>query len=185
VTPEHASIYGKVTELLARLGARDVEHLNNDLEAHLQGTYALLTAWRAPESTRLAGLLHALYGTFGFERALVSRDARPEVAALIGDEAEALVYFYCACDRSFCYPQLARSDTPLWRDRFTSAEFHPPGVQLAAFCELTLANEIDVAQHDRTHWHLYLPLFRSVRFAAHVSAAGLDAFRRCSSSLSV
>lgn len=164
--------------LLARLGARDVAHLNNALEAHLQGTYALLTAWQAPEATRLAGLLHALYGTFGFEHALIGLDKRPEVAALIGAQAEAAIYFYCACDRPFCYRQLATRDAPLWRDRFTGTVSQPPAAQLAAFCDLTLANEIDVARHDRTYWPLYVPLFRSARFAAYACAAGIEAFQR-------
>jgi hypothetical protein len=181
LSPDQAAIYCQVMALLGHPAPEPTGHPGGDLEAHLAATCALLTQWRAPPALCLAGLMHALYGTFGFEPALAPLPARPAIVALLGEAAEALVYFYCACDRPFCYPELARSDTPLWRDRFTGVVFHPEEETLTAFCELTLANELDVARHDRSYWHRYERLFASRRFAARISAAGLHAlleFRR-------
>jgi hypothetical protein len=177
MTPRHSEIHRQLMTLLGSPAACNVGHPSGDLEAHLQATYALLTRWQAPEPVCLAGLAHALYGTFGFEPALAPLSARPDVAAVLGEAAEMIVYFYCACDRPFCYPELARSDTPQWRDRFSGAVFHPRAEELAAFCELTLANELDVARHDRSHWHHYQRLFACPRFVARVSVAGLDSLR--------
>ncbi|MFF1641448.1 DUF6817 domain-containing protein [Streptomyces sp. NPDC058246] len=53
-------------------------------------------------------------GTFahtdGFATALLPGDRRADLAAVIGAEAEGIVYLYASCDRKGAYPDLTRPD---------------------------------------------------------------------------
>src|SRR5690348_14706788 len=90
---------------LAKLGAEELQHLNGSLLSHLQGTYELLKGWGNREELCQAGLYHAVYGTFAFEGSLVDLKKRESIAALIGAEAEKIVYYYGACSRDYFYPR--------------------------------------------------------------------------------
>jgi hypothetical protein len=126
--------------LLTAHGASEIAHPGGTLLAHLKRVHALLDEWNARPALRLAGLCHAFYGTDGFPTALGSRE---ELAPVIGEEAEELVYFYASCDRRFSYSRLV--DGP-FRDRFTAAVLDPPPGRRRDFAELTAANELDIAQ---------------------------------------
>jgi len=76
------------------------------------------------------------------------RTERPSLAAVIGPDAEALVYLYASCDRSHLYPQIGAADRPSFRDRFTAETFVPDPASFAAFMELTFANELDMFRDD-------------------------------------
>jgi len=69
---------------------------------------------------------------------------RDELAAVIGEEAERLVYFYASCDRHFSYPHLGEPAGG-FRDRFTATVLSPPQATRQDFAELTAANELDIA----------------------------------------
>jgi hypothetical protein len=87
-------------------------------------------------------------GRTGFEEHFLSTAERPALAALIGNEAEALVYFYASCDRDFFYPQLESgigSSEPSFRDRFTGDCFTPARHLVTQFVDLTYANEGELA----------------------------------------
>ena len=88
-----------VLKKLRELGAHELSHINGDLEKHLKGTRNLLAEWGNSEPVCMAGLYHAVYGTEDFPEELVPLDKRQEIAKIIGEDAEALVYFYGACDR--------------------------------------------------------------------------------------
>jgi hypothetical protein len=133
-----------MSELLAVRGAARISHPGGTLLAHLQRVHALLAHWGARPAVRLAGLYHAFYGTDGFATALGSPSRRDELAAIIGKEAERLVYFYASCDRRFSYPRLAERAGP-FKDRFTGTVLHPPLPLRREFAELTAANELDIA----------------------------------------
>jgi hypothetical protein len=86
------------------------------------------------------------------------------------------VYIYAACDRPYFYPSLARDDHPQYLDRFTSAVFTLTGEDLGPFCELTLANELDVFasngdEYLEQYGRYYVPLFASDRFRRRLSAS--------------
>lgn len=131
---------------LAAMGAGALAHVNGDLFGHLKGTCELLKRWGAPRHVCLAGLYHAVYGTAGFADQLLPLERRRDVAMVIGDAAEELVYLFSACDRADLYPRLDRRESPLrFRDRFSGATSVPPAALLAGFCELTLANEAEIA----------------------------------------
>ncbi|MET8009056.1 DUF6817 domain-containing protein [Streptomyces sp. NPDC005271] len=141
-----AAADGAVT-LLRRLGAAGIAHPGGTLLAHLQRVRARLAAWGARPDLQLAGLCHAFYGTDGFPVTLLPLDRRTELAAVIGAEAEALVYLYASCDREATYPTLTDADAA-FHDRFTGRT-HTPEPQLRRdFAELSAANELDLARID-------------------------------------
>ncbi|MFD4561463.1 DUF6817 domain-containing protein [Streptomyces sp. NPDC058469] len=141
----------QATDLLRQLGAETIPHPGGTLLAHLDRVRARLATWGARPDLQLAGLCHAFYGTDGFPTALLPLDRRAELRAVIGEEAEAIVYFYASCDRKATYPVLADR----FHDRFTGTSRVPePGLR-EDFAELTAANELDLAQRDlafRAKW---------------------------------
>ena len=152
--------------LLRELGAGQLAHPGGTLLAHLERVHARLGAWGARPELRLAGLCHAFYGTDGFATALLPVGRRAELAAVIGAEAEEIVYFYASCDRAASYPTLAADDrrrgrrgpaadneavssvAPAFRDRFTGHVHSPDRQSRRDFAELSAANELDLARID-------------------------------------
>lgn len=133
--------------LLEELGARTLDHPGGTLLAHLCRVRERLAVWGAHPALQLAGLCHACYGTDGFPVPLLPLERRAELAAVIGAEAEALVYLYGSCDRGVSYPTLAEPDAA-FRDRFTGHTFVPDRGQRRDFAELSAANELDIARVD-------------------------------------
>jgi hypothetical protein len=159
------------------LGAEGTAHPGGTLLTHLQRVQARLATWKARPALQLAGLCHAFYGTDGFPTALLPLDRRNELAAVIGAEAEAIVYLYASCDRKATYPALHQADAA-FHDRFTGRS-HVPGPQLRRdFTELSAANELDLAIVDsgfRDKWGLQLlALFSRVQ-----KLLGADAWLAC------
>ncbi|MER7000289.1 DUF6817 domain-containing protein [Streptomyces sp. NPDC000410] len=145
---------GRAAELLRACGAAGLEHPGGTLLAHLERVRERLAWWGARPELQLAGLCHAFYGTDGFSTSLLPLERRGELAAAIGEEAEALVYFYASCDRELSYATLAQDDA-VFRDRFTGETFTPTLRQRQEFAELTAANELDLAEVNdafRTEW---------------------------------
>jgi hypothetical protein len=124
-------------------------HLFGDLLTHLCAVEDLVRAWGGSDLLALAALGHATYGTHGFEPHLLELRDRPVLAATIGAEAEALVYFYASCDRDAFYPQLESPDSTLadlhFRDRFAGVDLAPRAEQVTQFVDLTYANEVELA----------------------------------------
>ncbi|MFE2066114.1 DUF6817 domain-containing protein [Streptomyces sp. NPDC059467] len=140
--------------LLHELGAAGIAHPGGTLLAHLLRVHDQLAAWDARPALRLAGLCHACYGTDGFPTALLAPDRRAELAAVIGAEAEAVVYLYGACDRKATYPVLAEPGAPV-HDRFTGRPRIPEPRLRRDLAELTAANELDLVRIDpsfRERW---------------------------------
>ncbi|MFD9478545.1 DUF6817 domain-containing protein [Streptomyces nojiriensis] len=132
---------------LRELGAQEIAHPGGTLLAHLERVQGVLASWGARPALRRAGLCHAFYGTDGFPTALLPLARRAELAAVIGDEAEAIVYGYAACDRAASYPTLACGEAA-FRDRFTG-RVHSPALELRRdLAELSAANELDIARID-------------------------------------
>jgi len=131
--------------LLRVRGAAGVEHPGGDLLSHLVRTEEILGGWGAPAAVARAGLLHAVYGTSALPTSLLALKDRATVRELIGDEAEAIVYRYGACDRAATYPGLGGA-TVAFTDRFTGAVEEIGGAEMEAFALLTVANELDVVR---------------------------------------
>ncbi|WP_371413854.1 DUF6817 domain-containing protein [Streptomyces lunaelactis] len=143
-------ISGSTKEAVALLrehGAEGMPHPGGTLLAHLDRVRQRLSQWGARPELQLAGLCHAFYGTDGFAHALLPLDRRSELAAVIGTEAEELVYFYASCDRRASYATLADEDAA-FRDRFTGGTYPPSRARRRDFAELTAVNELDLARAD-------------------------------------
>ena len=132
-------------EKLNKLGAGEFEHLNGSLIEHLNGTYQLLIKWGASLELCDSGLYHAAYGTAGFESQVVPLSQRADIAKIIGSSAEEIVYLYCSCDRNFFYKNFDSNNPISFRDRFTEKKFKLTHKQAQQFCELTVANELELA----------------------------------------
>jgi len=132
-------------QVLSMLGAGDFEHLDGSLVEHLQGTKDLLQQWGATIELQDAGLYHAVYGTAGFSQNLVSTDQREKIADVIGCPAEEIVYQYCACDRKAFFSRVGQDENPRFPNRFTGESYYLSDGMLRDFCELTVANEIEIA----------------------------------------
>lgn len=169
-----------IFQKLASLGAGEFAHLHGSLGTHLIAVAELLKEWGADESLCCAGLFHAAYGTIGFDQSMVSLDRRQEISALIGVAAEALVYTYCACDRMKVWPQIAQGKMVTFYDRFTGAHHLIEDRELMAFCELSCANELELAFSDAefaAQMRLKLkPLFR--QWAPFLSESAVLAVER-------
>jgi catechol 2,3-dioxygenase-like lactoylglutathione lyase family enzyme len=143
-----AAVRPAVQALLRARGAGETEHPGGTLLDHLNRVARLLAEWGAGPDLQAAGLCHAMYGTDGFDHALMGTDERALLAELIGERAEALVHLYAGCDRAVVYPRLASERPVVFRDRFTGREHTPSPPDVRAFVEITAANELDVLAHN-------------------------------------
>lgn len=130
---------------LDALGGDRFPHVNGSLAQHLRGTEALLRRWGNRDALCRAGLYHAVYGTAGIRGALVGLASRGAIEELIGAEAEALVYTYGACDRATFHPRIGTPAQLRFADRFAASQYRIDEGRLRDFCELTLANELELA----------------------------------------
>ncbi|WP_030762087.1 DUF6817 domain-containing protein [Streptomyces sp. NRRL F-2664] len=137
----------RVVARLRELGAQDIAHPGGTLLSHLERVSGLLASWGARPALQRAGLCHALYGTDGFPVALLPLERRAEAAAVIGAEAESIVYLYASCDRAASYPTLDRAEAA-FRDRFTGCVHTPTEAARRDLAELSAANELDLARID-------------------------------------
>ena len=168
-----------VGHLLA-MGADRFAHVSGPLSEHLHRTQALLRQWGNRSAVCLAGLYHAVYGTEGIRGSLVGLDARATIGAIIGDEAEQIAYVYGACARSRFHPRIGTVDQLRFADRFTGTEYPITASALRDFCELTLANELELATRSdafRAEYRDELSAFFD-RMRGLVSDAGFEAYRR-------
>ena len=167
-------------EALKKLGAGDFKHLNGALIDHLKGTRDILVNWGGNLTLCDAGLYHAAYGTNEFSESMVSLSKRQDIANLIGKEAEELVYLYCSCDRGFVFPKIGLSKYISFKDRFSGVEFLLSEKQAKLFCELTVANEMELVYSSESFKNKYgkelLKLFESMQ--NYLSPQAVNAFRQ-------
>jgi len=77
-----------------------LEHTGDtSFDEHLSGVQAVLRNWGAPDHVCLAGLMHSIYGTEGFQGFKLPLSSRPVIRSLIGEKAERLVWIFCMVDR--------------------------------------------------------------------------------------
>ncbi len=92
---------------------------------------------------------------------------------IIGIEAEDIVYLYCACDRDYFWPQIDVEAEPEFRNRFTVKLFPLSPQQLQDFCELTVANEIEIAMDNPSFINEYgrylYSTFKNIRKIIYLS----------------
>ncbi len=162
---------------LMLMGTAQVAHRNGTLLEHLKGVWTLLTDWNNPKAVCLAGLYHSVYGTGGFEQSLISIDKRQSIINLIGCEAERFVYLFAACDRPLTHPRIGQ-DKPLhFQDRFSKNDYPLHASEWRALCEIMLANELDLGQHDAAFYIKHLIHYQDLfaRFEPWLSDSAISA----------
>jgi hypothetical protein len=159
---------GAARAWLRERDAERIPHAGGSLFEHLCRVHDRLAALGRDAEVRLAGLTHAVYGTDGFGETLLDVAERRVMRELVGERAEAHVYLYAGCDRGHTWRALAT--TGLVRSRFTGAILAPAPDDLRAFVDLSIVNELDVAEHDPQVAAKYGDYFRDV-FASWASLA--------------
>lgn len=137
--------------------ASDVDHINGSLFEHLKGTYFLLQSWGAGQELCLAGPYHALYGTSGFNNQLISHNERNKAQTILPKKVEHIVYTYCACNRDAFWPQIGSASPLIFFNRFTNDQYELTLKELRQFCELTVANELEIAKSNTVFIKKYGP----------------------------
>jgi pimeloyl-ACP methyl ester carboxylesterase len=140
--------YADAIALLTARGAASVAHPGGTLLAHMRRTAGCLQSWGGGRELVSAGLCHAAYGTQGFLTPLIGIANRAVLRESIGDEAEAIVYAYCALDRA--HQSAAEPDRPRaceLRDRFNGEYWNPSERMRRQLAELSVANELDLVQN--------------------------------------
>ena len=157
-----ATDYKRVISFLESRSVEDVAHVHGNMLPHLEGTFELLQKWGNPAPLCIAGLCHSVYGTDNFEVAILDVSQRDELRALIGPEAEAIVYLFASCDRRHLYEQVGRSSPIQIRNRFTGEVFVPDSLSLKMFFELTFANELQLVGSNAAWIESSRPMFESL-----------------------
>ena len=124
------------------IGVAEVRHNSDeDLLPHLQATAKLLQAWGARRSLCDAGLFHSVYGTEYFNVATLADDTRDAVRAVVGAEAEALVWLWCF-GRRLSLPQQPEGALRI-EDRRTGAPIHIARQQYEDLVNLWFADTLE------------------------------------------
>lgn len=148
---------------LRQHGAEQIDHPGGNLYAHLCRVSERLAGLSCGRDVQVAGLTHAVYGTDGFDLALLDQTDRAVLRDLIGTDAEELVYLYGACDRKRSWRELAQTGEVF--DRFAHQVRPPNGAQLRSLVDLSIVNELDVIEQDPTvadrHGTYFRDLFAS------------------------
>jgi hypothetical protein len=131
---------------LRRHGAEQIAHPGGNLYAHLCRVSERLAALGCGSEVQAAGLTHAVYGTDGFDLALLDRDDRAVLRDLVGADADELVHLYGVCDRGRSWRELAVTGQVV--DRFGGQVRTPSASQLRSLVDLSIVNELDVIEHD-------------------------------------
>ena len=168
----------QLATLLRERGAGDVAHPGGTLSGHLERVQARLTGLGLSTDVQLAGRAHAVYGTQGFDVRLLADDERPLLAGIIGPAAEGLVHRYGACDRDRTWAGLTASGRV--HDRHTGTAEELDDDRLRDFADLSLVNEIDVAEHATGFLDQHGPFLRRLtqQWAPVLSPAVLADARR-------
>jgi len=165
-------------QALRQLNADSSDHINGQLIFHLEGTYRYLENWGNREALCVAGLYHAIYSTDGYPLQLTELSQRDDIIELIGVEAENIVYYYAACDRSYFYPKIG-DESFLYRNRFNDQKLRLDYELFSDVLELTLANEIEIASINQKikeeNKDRFVNLFE--RFKPYISARGFQCYQ--------
>ena len=93
---DYRELFIPLVDYLKEIGCGNQQHSGNrSLLHHLVGVSLMLSEGEASDALCIAGLFHSIYGTSVFRPKMISMDDRDKIKALIGIEAENLVYQFC------------------------------------------------------------------------------------------
>jgi hypothetical protein len=97
---ENDATAARVIDFLRSEGAGDLGHAGGrSLLAHLVGSYEIVRRWEQSTVIAHAALVHSVYGTDVYSRALLPLTRRHELITLVGEQAERLAYLFAVTPR--------------------------------------------------------------------------------------
>lgn len=160
-----AKKYSDLVVWLKGQGAHREQHSGSNLLAHLEKTYAILSAAGIEDDVCLAGLFHSVYGTSSFKTAIIQESKRGEVQQLIGVRAEQMAWLFCKLDRPRAFQMHLQSNPgalPVHGGGDLKLAEHGLGELLPHLLSIEAANLLEQRVIWRNHWIL-----------KHAKAAGI------------
>lgn len=165
---------------------------------HLLCTWRILADWRMPAAVCRAGFMHSVYSTSYYPQALFGLDERTTVQAILGDDAEDLVFRFCTMNRRGFWEELAarrRFRTLTYPDRFRSGA--PVRVSRQTLKWLLMIESANMAEQSKAedfgpapwmsrmlHWWQFLDersiplrLGRRPTLTRHADESAIEAYR--------
>jgi hypothetical protein len=142
----------KISECLSLLrerGAAEIAHSGTSLYEHLVGVFQVLRSWDTSPDVALAGLFHSAYGTESFGASLCDIADRSQLANVIGESAERLVFQFSSLARGTLYGALLGA-VPGPLDAHTGLRVLVDEQNLIDLVVLNLANTYELSQRDPT-----------------------------------
>ncbi len=146
---------------LRKASTEQMPHSGRGLFDHLLGTRRLLAEWGARPVLCDAGLFHSVYSTEYYEQKAIPLTMRDEVAQLIGDEAESLVWLFCMMRRETLNQNLHRDKDLSVQHRSTGKWIPITRVQFQDLITMTFANCLEA--FPRCSWHVRRGIRRGLR----------------------
>ena len=119
---DYRELFIPLIDYLKEIGCDNQQHSGNrSLLHHLVGVSLMLSEGEASDALCIAGLFHSIYGTSVFRPKMISMDDRDKIKALIGIEAENLVYQFCILPKDRRAGIYAFEESPLKDDLYDLA----------------------------------------------------------------
>lgn len=127
---------------LSAHGAATAGHGVRTLIEHLRGVSDLLVAYGARPAVCDAGLFHSVYGTESYQHQTIPDTLRPQVIALIGEEAERLARLFGVMQKESLYALLDAGEGTITH-RQTGASIPLSRQDVCDLSDLTVANWLE------------------------------------------
>lgn len=110
-------IPSKLKDYLLNHSVDSAEHSGASLWDHLVGVHRILQVVGSDDYVCNAGLFHSVYGTQSFKTVSVDKAKRSEVQALIGTQAQSLVWAFCSLPRPVLLESSLKQQSFDWADK--------------------------------------------------------------------
>lgn len=128
--------------------AGNVRHSGKSLKDHLIGVEAILARWGLTRDVQLGGLMHSIYGTERFKRAVQRPSERDAVRTVVGAEAERLAWMFGGLNVESLHAACrSATDDPELRMRWSEAPVPVSPTDLRSLALIYTANWLE--QFDR------------------------------------
>jgi hypothetical protein len=114
-------IPSKLKDYLLNHSVASAEHSGATLWDHLVGVHRILQVVGSQDYVCNAGLFHSVYATQYFKTTSVDKSKRSEVQALIGTQAESLVWAFCSLPRHVLLEFSLKQHNFDWADKLEGA----------------------------------------------------------------
>ncbi len=140
---------GSLAMLCDEMKCHEISHSSRFFIDHLLRVSFILEDWGCDSDAVLCGLFHSVYGTASFSHATLKWSERDKLRAVIGDDAEELVYMFCTTSAKEVWAEVKRSVKENAPESFELGNSHTKGLhqvsarQLAQLAEVKLANQAE------------------------------------------